>query len=131
LSGDCVKDTFSVVVHSKERTLGTIATDAGGNGSGSFALPCAVNVGTHTVIATDALGNSGSAPLRVRPAPCASAPGHKKGGKPPRGHHPHQDMRVAGVKATAAMPAGAAAVGVAGLLILNGRKRRQRRDFTR
>jgi hypothetical protein len=128
LSGDCFGDTFNIVV--KDRTLGTVRTDAAGNGSGTFALPCAVNVGSHIVSATDAIGNTGSAPLRVTPAPCASAPGHHKGSQPPPNHHPHLDLRVAGVKASAAMPAGAAAVGVAGLLILSGRKRRRRRDFT-
>jgi hypothetical protein len=129
LSGDCFTDIFTIDV--KARTLGTVATNGAGSGSGSFALPCAVNVGTHAVFAVDAIGNTGSAPVQVIPAPCASAPGHDKGGKPPPGRHLHQDVRVAGVDATAAMPAGAAAVGVAGLLILNRRKRRWRRDFTR
>src|SRR5262249_15844981 len=134
LSGDCFQDTFTIVVHSKERTLGTISTDPAGMGMKSFALPCAVNVGRHMVTASDALGNTGAAPLRVTPAPCASAPGHDKGRKPPPSHRPHQakagsDLRIAGVNATAAMPAGAAAVGVTGLLILSGRKRRRRRDF--
>jgi hypothetical protein len=134
LSGDCLNDVFTIAV--KDRTLGAVTTNDAGTGSRSFALPCAVNVGTHTVFAVDAIGNTGSAPLRVTPAPCASAPGHGKEGGPPPKHHPDRpgtgsDLRVAGVKATAAMPAGAAAVGVAGLLILTSLKRRRRRDFTR
>jgi hypothetical protein len=93
-----------------------------------------VNVGTHTVFAVDAKGNSASAPLTVTHAPCASAPGHHKGGRPPPQRHSHRpgtgsDLPVAGVSATAAVPAGAAALGLAGLLILRGRKRRQGRSF--
>ncbi len=137
LSGDCFSDTFAIVVFSSSRTLGDITTNAGGSGLRSFALPCAVNVGEHTVVAVDAIGNSGSAPFRVRPGPCASAPGHQKGHKPPhkgdgpphqRGHHGSKsgsDVRVAGVNAEAGIPVGAAAVGIAGLVILKVRKRRR------
>jgi hypothetical protein len=129
LSGDCFTDTFTVVV--KGRTLGNIVTDAAGTGSGTFALPCAVNVGRHMVVAVDAIGNSGSAPLAVTPAPCASAPGHAKSGGtgPGRKRVPrtNSDLRLAGVHASAGVPAGAAAVGLLGLLILGGRKRRQGR----
>jgi hypothetical protein len=126
LSGDCLQDTFFIVVHSSERTLGSITTDAAGNGSAPFALPCAVNVGRHIVTAADGIGNTGSAPLRVSPAPCQSAPGHGKhgghnGGGPPRKH----DLRVAGVEAQAGVPVGAAAVGASGLLILGLRNRRR------
>ena len=139
LSGDCFRDTFAIVVFSSTRTLGTITTDASGHGSKRFALPCAVNVGSHTVIVVDAIGNSGAAPLRVTPGPCASAPGHQKGhGHKGDGHKsvgpPHQggqhqprsgsDLRIAGVNAQAGVPAGAAALGVAGLVVLRVRKRR-------
>jgi hypothetical protein len=141
LSGDCFTDTFSIVV--KARTLGTIATDATGSGSGSFALPCAVNVGTHTVTAADAFGNSGSASLGVTPAPCASAPGHKKGHRPPddgggppnkAGHHGQKsrsDVRIAGVNAEAGIPVGAAVVGAAGLVLLSYRKRRKNHQLSK
>jgi hypothetical protein len=137
LSGDCFDDSFSVVVHTKEKTIGTITTNHLGSGSGTFALPCGVNVGTHTVTAIDAIGNLGSAPLTVTPAPCASAPGHAKDGKPPHnGKPPHSSkpgkpkgsshVTVLGVNASAGIPAGAAVVGTLGLVILRNRKRPRR-----
>jgi hypothetical protein len=137
LSGKCFNDTFSISVTG--HTLGTVTTDAKGKGSDTFTLPCAVTEGTRDVVAVDALGNSASGRVRIRFAACPPT-GHGRGhghigsnhdsdGPPQKGgqHQPKSgsDLRIAGVNAQAALPAGAAALGVAGLLVLGVRKRRR------
>jgi hypothetical protein len=138
LSGKCSNDIFTVSVMGQ--TLGTVRTDARGMGSNTFALPCSVTAGTQSVFAADAVGNSDSGRVRVRSAVCPSSPGQQKGhGADPSGHRsggssqnaskhgssPTSDLRIAGVNAQAGVSAGAAALGLAGLLVLRNRKRRQ------
>lgn len=116
VSGTCGDDTFTIVVHSNAVTLGTITTNASGSGSGNFTLPCSVNPGQHTITATDPSGNSGSAPLTVTPAACASAGSTANGGLPITGSN---SALLGGI--------GAGAVGLGGLIVLTSRKRRQNR----
>jgi hypothetical protein len=138
LSGKCFNDVFTVSVLGQ--TLGTVLTDAKGKGSNTFFLPCSVTAGTQDVLAVDAVSNSDSGRVRVRSAACPPSPGQQKGHETQAGGHqsggpsqnglqhqskPTSDLRIAGVKARAGVPAGAAALGVAGLLVLRVRKRRR------
>jgi hypothetical protein len=138
LSGKCFNDIFTVSV--LDQTLGTVRTDAKGKGSNTVALPCSVTAGTQFVFAVDAVGNNDSGRVRVRVAACPSSPGQQKGHGTQAGGHqsgdpsqnnvkdeskPASDLRIAGLHAQAGVRAGAAALGVAGLLVLRSRKRRR------
>jgi hypothetical protein len=137
LSGRCFNDIFTVSL--MRQALGTVLTDAKGKGSNTFALPCSVTAGTRDVFAVDAVGNSDSRRVRVRSAACPSSLGRQKGrGTQADGHQsggpsqsggqhqsqPTSDLRLAGVDTRAGVPVGAAALGVAGLVVLRVRKRR-------
>jgi LPXTG-motif cell wall-anchored protein len=131
LSGTCGDRTFTIVIHNHTVTLGTINTDAFGNGSGTFTLPCSVNVGAHTVTATDQYGNTGSSPLTVTPGPCAAAPGLAASHSSPPGLGASQSSSLpfTGTDAAGFGAVAAGIIGVGGLLVLGSRKRR-RGSFT-
>lgn len=52
--------TASVILQSDPITLGTIAVDGAGSGSGTFTIPCPIPGGTHTVIASGTGGQTAS-----------------------------------------------------------------------
>jgi hypothetical protein len=66
-------------VVAKNKPIGSVTTDANGNGSAEIVLPCRVGPGTQDLVLTDTNGaTAATASLVVTSGPCASAPGHTK-----------------------------------------------------
>ncbi len=113
ISGTCGNDTIIIVIHSTAMTLGSITTDASGNGSGTFTIPTSLPPGTHTITASDSSGNSASVNIVLTgvstgtTATTTAAP-----------------LAFTGTDAAALGAVGAGALGVGGLLVLGSRKRR-------
>ena len=104
-------DTFTLVFHSSGTTLGTVSTGANGVGTGTFTVPANAAVGTHTITATDAAGNTGSTSFTVTAVSTAVAPSSSL---------PFTGADIAGITVGAA-----AAIGTGGLLLLGARRRRR------
>ncbi len=118
ISGSCGHDRIVIIIHSTPMTLGTITTNASGDGSGAFNIPSSLADGAHTVIASDAQGNSDSAHIVLTGMATARAVAVPKVPGPSTG----TDAAAVGAVA-------AGAVGVIGLLVLGIRKRRHH-NFT-
>jgi LPXTG-motif cell wall-anchored protein len=108
-----VGDVFTVVLHSAAVTLGTVAVDSSGVGTAAFAVPTGTSPGWHTITVTDAAGNTGSASFLV--ASLSGAP-------------PASNLPNTGFDSAAGVSAGAAALGVGGLVVLASRRRRRKAD---
>lgn len=116
LSGPLFDVTFTIVLHSDPVTLGTITTNAAGNGSGVFTVPVGTTPGAHVVTATDnadprITASAGLTVLAVT-APVAVSPS---------GVIPVTGADVAGITI-----AGAVAIGAGGLLVVATRRRRRK-----
>jgi len=68
-SGHCKNDTFTVKWRGPYTVLGTVTTNPSGGGSGTFRVPEDTSYGSHSVTATDTVGNSDAVDVRVVPPP--------------------------------------------------------------
>lgn len=116
LSGTCGNRTFTVTLHSATITLGTITTDASGLGSGAFTIPANLAPGSHSIVVSDAVGNSGAIAITVLAAtPAAATPAASQG---------TQTLPFTGTDAAGLGAVGAGAIGIGGLIVLGSRRRR-------
>jgi LPXTG-motif cell wall-anchored protein len=113
LSGTCGSRSFTVTLHPDGTVLGTITTGASGSGSGAVTIPASVSSGSHTIVVSDAVGNSGAIAITVLSGtPAASGTGG------------HGSLPLTGTDATALGAVGAGAIGLGGLIVLGSRRRR-------
>jgi alpha-L-fucosidase len=121
ISGNCQSDTFTVVLHSAPVTLGTVTTNAGASGSGTFTVPANTSGGDHTVTAADASGNSTSTTVVVTAVATATpaAPAAPAATS-------HQPLPLTGAQITGLVSGAVVAIGAGGLLVLATRRRKAR-----
>ena len=125
LAGTGVNDNFAIVIAGVPGALGTIHTDAAGNGSATFVVPASTTTGAHTMVATDAVGCNASAPFTATAPTTGSGSGAGAGsGTAGSAGTGGNSLAFTGTDAVAATALGAGALCVGGLLVLSSRKRR-------
>jgi hypothetical protein len=115
ISGTAFNVTFTIVLASTPVTLGTVTTNAAGNGSAAFTVPVGTPPGAHTVTATEnsapsVTASTGLTVLAVA-APVSAAPS--------------STIPVTGAEVGGIIMVGAAAIGAGGFLVLAARRRRR------
>ncbi len=103
----CVPNA-TIVIEIDGVTLGTITTNAAGNGSGTFTIPASLAAGNYVITATDPAGLSFSTGLALTAAAPASGP-----------------LPFTGADVAMTAGVGAVAVGGGGLIVLGARRRRR------
>ncbi len=109
-------DTFTVFI---APAIGTLTTNASGAGSGTFTIPSDTTPGSHTISVLNAAGKGCSVPITVVAVVPPSVPPTAPTSVP------SAVLPVTGFDSTRLVAAGAAALGVGGLLILGARRRRR------
>lgn len=124
--GNCGHRNFDVDIHSTSEFLGTITTDASGNGAGSFIVPTNLPSGAHSISVGDTVGDVTTTAVVITGGPYTGA-SSLTAAAPAAAATPaaSQSLPFTGSNASTLAAAGAATIGVGGLLVLGARKRRR------
>jgi hypothetical protein len=111
-------DVFTILLHSTPVVLGTVTLDSNGFGTGTFHVPAGIQLGNHTITATDASGQVLTTSVKITGAAVQTAAAPVA----PTTH----SLSFTGTDAAATAGGAAVLVGAGGLIVLATRRRRQR-----